>query len=122
MELSRPRNKDQQRVYDIVRKSMPGGMRRNAVADPARANRTFMILEASRMNKKITDELKRTRRHEAALQYHLPEIADCFVHPHILYQRKLARSLAIRSEVREEKPVYKPVNEPPPAPKIVINH
>ena len=78
MELALPENKDQSRIYDIVRKAMPGGMRRNAFADPDRANRTFMILDARRMNNKITDEGKRFRRYTAAIHYGLHEIANVF--------------------------------------------
>lgn len=70
-----PKDKDERRIYDIIRKANvdhPGcvGMVTTAKWE--------MIELAKRMNKSITDEDKRARRHAACLKYGLNFLAKYF--------------------------------------------
>ena len=73
--IDEPTDKDEQRIYDIVKKANAGcpgciGM--------VTTNIYKMIDLAKQMNKKITGEDKRARRKAACLKYGLNFLAKCF--------------------------------------------
>lgn len=73
--LPKPVGKDENRIYDIVKKANAGcthcvGMVTLCIAD--------MVALAMRMNHAITDEDKRARRRAACLKYGLKFLAKCF--------------------------------------------
>jgi len=74
MTLHSPVGKDQQRIYDIVKKSVPAW----APADPSLAPRAALVKLATSMNDKITSEEKRRARFAACVHYGMPWLAECF--------------------------------------------
>lgn len=74
--LEDPKDKDESRIYDIVKKANAGHV---GCVGMVTTERSKMIDLATQMNKKITGEDKRMRRRAACLKYGLKFLAKCFV-------------------------------------------
>lgn len=74
--LEDPKDKDERRIYDIVKKANDG---HPGCVGMVTTEKCKMIELATLMNKKITDENKRARRRAACLAYGLKFLAECFV-------------------------------------------
>lgn len=70
-----PKDKDERRIYDIIRKA---NVNHPGCVGMVTTVQWKMIELAERMNKSITDEDKRARRHAACLKYGLNFLAKCF--------------------------------------------
>ena len=74
--IDEPKDKDEMRIYDIIRKANVGY---KGCVGMVTCNIWKMIDLAKDMNKKITNEDKRARRHAACIKYGLNFLAKCFV-------------------------------------------
>ena len=75
--LEQPRDKDEKRIFDIIRKANEGLP--NCVGMCTTSNAGIKMRDlAERMNKSITDEDKRARRRAACLHYGLKFLAEYF--------------------------------------------
>lgn len=75
--LEQPRDKDEKRIFDIIRKANEGLA--NCVGMCTTSNAGIKMRDlAMRMNKSITDENKRARRRAACLHYGLKFLAEYF--------------------------------------------
>ena len=84
-DLPKPENKDQQRIYDIVKKSQNEVffLRDRKLNLIARADEVKMKALADVMNNRIKDENKRAARREACKHYGLNFLAECFTKENI---------------------------------------
>lgn len=73
--IDEPKDKDEMRIYDIIRKANDGY---KGCVGMVTCNIWKMIDLAKDMNKKITKEDKRARRRAACLKYGLNFLAKCF--------------------------------------------
>ena len=73
-EACAPTGKDQQRIYDIIKKSQPD----NGIVSICKADFSKMKRLAENMNNAIKDEAKRRARKEACDFYGLTFLAECF--------------------------------------------
>lgn len=73
--MDEPTDKDEQRIFDIVRKANIGY---DGCVGMVTDNRYKMVELAMQMNKAITKEDKRARRRAACLKYGLNFLAKCF--------------------------------------------
>lgn len=73
--IDEPNDKDEMRIYDIIRKANAGY---DGCVGMVTCNIWKMIDLAKDMNKKITNEDKRSRRHSACIKYGLNFLAKCF--------------------------------------------
>ena len=76
--MDEPTDKDEKRIFDIVRKANEGSI---GCVGMVTNNRYKMTALADQMNKAITKEDKRARRHAACLKYGLNFLAKHFEKP-----------------------------------------